>query len=126
MLHGCGAGVSDEFKKLPNGYVYIEESSKHKWIMKNPLPANSDLYVPCQVVNYHIYKKQYIIAKIKFLHDDICAVGFVESQYLKYDKLYFYIIDTKKEVRYGPFKTFANFKEQLNALNIAFDFSSRV
>lgn len=120
ILKGC-AGVSDVLEKLSNGYVYMSEAPKQKWIMKNPLSIDSDLYIPCQILEYK-YNKKYIIAKIKFHYDINCVVGFNESKILKEGKIYYYIIDTEKNIRYGAFQNENTFRKTLNKLNIDLEF----
>jgi len=116
VLTGC-AGVSDVVEELPNEYVYGDEAPLQKWIMKNPLSLNSDLYIPCKVLEYK-YNQNYIIAKIEFHYDMYCVVGFEESKRLKEGKVYYYIIDTVKNIRYGEFDTYEKFTKKLNILKV--------
>jgi len=116
IFTGC-AGVSDVLEKLPNKYAYVSESHQQRWIMKNPLSVDSNLYVPCKIQEYK-FNKNYIIAKIKFHYDMNCVVGFEESKRLKEGKIYYYIIDTVKNVRYGEFDSYEKFNEKLKALNV--------
>lgn len=113
-----GCGVSDIVKKLPNEYVYMSESSSQKWIINNDSKSiDAKDYIPCKIVKY-AYDNKYIIAKIKFHYDLNCAVGFSESKKLKEGNIYYYIIDTSKDVRYGPFATKENFDKQKLKLGI--------
>lgn len=120
-MTGCGAGVSDIVEELPNGYVYGDEASKQKWIMKNPLSIGSELYIPCQVIEYK-YDKQYIIAKIRFHYDQNFVVGFIESKVLKEGQNYYYIIDTKNNLRYGPYQSKEEFIKEITAMDIGLKF----
>jgi len=114
---GC-AGVSDIVEKIPNGYVYGSESKKQKWIMKNPLSIDSDLYIPCKILEYK-YDENYIIAKIKFHYNiNYGTIGFKESKHLKEGKIYYYIIDTVKNIRYGELDTYEKFIEKLKSLHV--------
>jgi hypothetical protein len=117
IFMGC-AGVSDIVEKIPNGYVYGSESKKQKWIMKNPLSIDSDLYIPCKILEYK-YDENYIVAKIKFHYSMECIVGFKESKRLKEGKVYYYIIDTVKNIRYGEFDTYEKFIEKLKKLHVS-------
>lgn len=120
IFKGC-AGVSDVVEDLPNEYVYVDEAPQQKWIMKDPLSIDSDLYIPCQILEYK-YNKKYIIAKIKFHYDINCVAGFIESKTLKEGKIYYYIIDTEKNIRYGAFQNENTFRKTLNKLNIDLEF----
>lgn len=117
IMIGCGAGVSDIVEDLPNNYTYMSESLQQKLIMKNPLSIDSDAYIPCQVIDYK-YNEQYIIAKIKFHYDMNCVVGFKERNILKEGKIYYYIIDTKKDIRYGAYKDLDELTKKKELLNI--------
>jgi hypothetical protein len=117
IFMGC-AGVSDIVEKLPNGYVYGSESKKQKWIMKNPLSIDSDLYIPCNISEYK-YDENYIVAKIKFHYNMECIVGFKESKRLKEGRVYYYIIDTVKNIRYGEFDTYEKFIEKIQKLHVS-------
>ena len=113
-----GCGVSDIVKKLPNEYVYMSESPSQKWIMNNDSKSiDAKDYIPCKIQKY-VYDNKYIIAKIKFHYDMHCAVGFKESKVLKDGKIYYYIIDTSKDVRYGPFAKKEDFNKQKLKLGI--------
>ena len=112
-----GCGVSDIVKSLPNNYVYMSEAPVQKWIMHNPLGINSSNYIPCKIEKY-TYDNKYIIAKIKFHYDMHCAVGYDESKTLKEGKIYYYIIDTSKDIRYGPFETKKAFDKQKQNLGV--------
>lgn len=116
LVVGC-AGVSDILDKLPNGYAYISESHQQKWIMKNPLSVDSNLYIPSVVVEYQ-HNQNYIIAKIQFHYDINCVVGFKESKRLKEGKIYYYIIDTVKNIRYGEFSDYHKLVEKLKKLKV--------
>jgi hypothetical protein len=116
IILGC-AGVSDIVEKIPNGYVYTDEASQQKWIMKNPLSVDTDLYIPCKILKYK-YNRNYIIAKIQFHYDMNCVVGFKESKNLKEGEIYYYIIDTKNNIRYGAFKNKKYYLKMKKKLNI--------
>lgn len=116
LFFGC-AGVSDVLEKLPNKYSYVSESLEQRWIMKNPLSVDSVLYIPCQVLNYK-YNKKYIIAKIKFHYNMNCVVGFKESKQLKEGEIYYYIVNTEKNIRYGEFDSYEKFNKKLKVLHV--------
>jgi hypothetical protein len=110
-------GCLDIRKKLPNGYIYLTESSQEMWIQKNPLSINSKSYIPCKILEYQ-YNERYILAKIKFHYDMNCVVGFEESKTLTEGKIYYYIIDSKKHVRYGAYENINDFNHKLKELKI--------
>lgn len=116
VIVGC-AGVSDVYKKLTNGYIYVSESEKQKYITKNPLQVNSKLYIPCEVLEYK-FNKRYIIAKIRFYYKSEYPVGFNENRQLKRGEIYYYIIDTINNKRYGAFDNFEQFNHMLKRLHI--------
>ena len=117
---GCG-GVSDINEKLSNGYVYIDESPQQKLVMfdsANSLKQQEKNYIPCKILKYK-HNKKYIIAKIRFHYDMNCGtIGFKESKQLKEGKIYYYIIDTVKNIRYGAFESYDDFSKQLKRLNV--------
>lgn len=115
MFKGC-AGLDDVAENLPNKYTYISEAPQQKWIMKSPLSIDSDLYIPCQILDFK-YNKNYIIAKIKFHYDINCVVGFNESKTLKEGKIYYYILDTEKNIRYGAFEK-KDYMSKINELGV--------
>ena len=120
MLVSCGGGISDIVEDIPNGYAYGDEAPQQKWIMfedANSLEQQEKNYIPCKILKYK-YNKKYIIAKIKFHYDMYCVVGFAESKQLKEGKIYYYIIDTIKNIRYGAFENYDKFNQKLKALNI--------
>jgi hypothetical protein len=110
-------GCWDIQEELPNGYIYSTESSQEMWIQKNPLSINSKSYIPCKILEYQ-YNKRYILAKIKFHYDMNCVVGFEESKMLTEGKIYYYIIDTQKHVRYGAYENISDFNYKLKELKI--------
>ncbi len=113
-----GCGVSDIVKDLPNKYVYMSEAPKEKWIMNNDSKViNSKDYIPCKIESY-AYDKRYIIARIKFHYDMNCPVGFKESKTLKEGRIYYYILDTTKDQRYGPFEQKKEFVKKKRELAI--------
>ena len=119
LFVGC-AGVSDIYKDLPNGYTYISESPMRKSIIfedANSLDQQEKNYIPCKVLKYK-YNQNYIIAKIQFHYDMSCVVGYKESKRLKEGYIYYYIIDTVKNIRYGEFDSYEKFNEKLKALNV--------
>jgi hypothetical protein len=120
IFMGC-AGVSDIYKDLPNGYVYISESSMQKSIIfedANSIEQQSKNYIPCKILEYK-YDENYIVAKIKFHYNMECNVGFKESKRLKEGKVYYYIIDTVKNIRYGEFDTYEKFIEKIQKLHVS-------
>jgi len=118
ILNGC-AGVSDIYEELPNGYVYVSESKEQKVIVKNPLSLNSNLYVPSIILDYK-YNRDYIIAKIQFHYNSRDgSIGFQEQKRLKEGNVYYYIIDTKRDMRYGEFSNYQTFLKKLKELNVS-------
>ena len=116
LLAGCG--VSDIVKDLPNEYVYSSESSNDKWIMNNDSKTiDAKDYIPCKIEEY-AHNKRYIIAMIRFHYDINCPVGFKESKVLKEGKIYYYILDTLKDKRYGPFEQKKDFEEKKRELGV--------
>lgn len=119
-LVNCGGGISDITEDISNGYVYSDEAPQQKWIMfenANSLEQQEKNYIPCKILKYK-YNKKYIIAKIKFHYDMNCVVGFRESKQLKEGKIYYYIIDTIKNIRYGAFKNYDKFNHKLKVLKV--------
>jgi len=116
LFMGC-AGVSDVVEEIPNNYVYGDEAPQQKWIMKNPLSIDSNLYIPCKILQYK-YNQKYIISKIQFHYDMNCIVGFKESKSLKEGQIYYYIIDTVKNIRYGAFETKKEYLKKKKELNV--------
>jgi hypothetical protein len=119
LFLGCG-GVSDAVEKLSNKYVYMDESNTQKFIMfegGSSLIEQEKNYIPCQILKYKD-NKNYIIAQIKFHYEMGFVVGFEESKKLKEGQIYYYIIDTNKNVRYGPFEDKEIYMQQKKALNI--------
>ena len=119
LFMGC-AGVSDIYKNLPNGYTYISESPMQKSIIfedANSLRQQEENYIPCKILKYK-YNQNYIVAKIQFHYDINCVVGFKESKRLKEGKIYYYIIDTVKNIRYGEFSDYHKLVEKLKKLKV--------
>lgn len=117
LIFFIGCSVSDIVKTLHNNYVYTSESSKQRWIMKNPLSINSKDYIPCKIEKYS-FDNNFILAKIKFHYDMNCVVGFDESKVLKEGNIYYYILNIKDDIRYGPFETKEAFNKQKQKLGI--------
>jgi len=117
---GCG-GVSDIYKDLPNGYMYVDEAPLYKYIIlkkAHTLIEQEENTIPCSVLNY-TYNQNYLIAKIKFHYDmNYGTTGFKESKRLKEGQIYYYIIDTKKNIRYGAFDTYEKFAKKLKILKV--------
>lgn len=119
LFIGC-TGVSDIYKDLPNGYTYISESPMQKSIIfedANSLEQQERNYIPCKILKYK-YNQNYIIAKIQFHYDINCVVGYKESKRLKEGHIYYYIIDTIKNIRYREFTTYEKFNEKLKLLKV--------
>ena len=115
-------GCWDIQEELPNGYKYISEQHtvEYEYIVfeeATSLIEEEKNTIPCKVLNYK-YNERYILAKIKFHYDMNCVVGFEESKTLTEGKIYYYIIDTKKHVRYGAYENINDFNHKLKELKI--------
>ena len=115
-------GCWDIQEELPNGYKYISEqgSIEYQYIIyekATSLIKQENNAIPCKILDYK-FNKKYILAKIKFHYDMDCAVGFEESKILIEGKIYYYIIDTQKNVRYGAYKDKRDFDNKIKELKI--------
>jgi hypothetical protein len=120
FMGGCS---SDIVKDLPNEYTYISETPMQKSIIfegATSLKQQEENYIPCKVIKYK-FNQNYIISKIKFHYDMNCVVGFKESKRLKEGKIYYYILDTVKNIRYGEFDTYEKFNVKLKTLKVGLE-----
>ena len=103
----------------------MDEALRYKYIIfeqANSVVEQEMNTLPCTIIKYK-YDKKYIIAKIKFHYDiNYGTIGFNESKILKEGKIYYYIIDTEKNIRYGAFQNENTFRKTLNKLNIDLEF----
>ena len=120
LFFGC-AGVSDIYKDLSNRYMYVDEASKYKYIIfkkANSITEQESNTIPCTILEYK-FNQNFIIAKIKFHYDiNYGTVGFKESKRLEEGKIYYYIINTVKNIRYGEFDTYKKFNKRLEVLKV--------
>ena len=116
-------GCWDIQEEISSGYKYIEEvnNKNSKYILfegANSLKEQENNSIPCTILKY-IVTKNYILVKIKFHYKKNFVVGFNESKHLIEGGIYYYIIDTKKHIRYGEYNKI-NFNKEMKKLNMNF------
>ena len=116
-------GCWDIQKELPHGYKYIDEVNNRssKYIIfedSSSLKEQESNSIPCTIVKYK-FNQNYILVKIKFHYDKNLNVGFNESKQLVEGKIYYYILDTKKHIRYGAYNK-VSFNKKIKKLNMSF------
>jgi len=116
-------GCWDIQNELPNGYKYIDKanSKSAKYIIledSSSLKEQESNSIPCTIVKYK-FNQNYILVKIKFHYNKNLNVGFNESKRLEEGKNYYYILDTKKHIRYGEYNE-VTFNKEIKKLNMDF------
>jgi len=93
------SGCSDYVEELPNDYVYVSESPDQKFIEKINT-VNLDRYVPCKVIYFDVFE-EFIFAIQEYVGD--CISGDFPVENVELGELFVWVIDTKKDLVYGPF-----------------------
>ncbi len=111
LFHGFVENT--EYEALPNGY-YVCESSAHDISICN---RESIIIIPAKVVELD-YDNRYVIIKQVGLKKKFPNNPNNSYEIPDYSKVYFWIIDTKDAINYGPYIEKQDYEELVETLNI--------
>ena len=83
FITSCGPGTTDWSYELPNGYRISRYNSKEVFVAGGRACTSDPKYIKCSVTDF-AYDDRYVFTK----------------HYLNDDEMYYYILDTEKELLY--------------------------
>jgi len=104
----------DYVEDLPNNFQFVSESNINTFIV------GDNITIPCQVRKY-TYDKKFIIST-QFYYSPTKCLERGDYYNQTEGKLYYWIIDIKKDKLVGPFEDYESFNKKKKELGVDLDF----
>ena len=101
FITSCGPGTTDWSYELPNGYRISRYNSKEVFVAGGRACTSDPKYIKCSVTDF-AYDDRYVFTK-HCLNDD---------------EMYYYILDTEKELLYGAYDNMEKMKIKAKELGV--------